>query len=207
MGGRIKFTNKFDLIDEIEKKIGNLRQAVQPPNPTQAPSLQGGLLPSSDVFNDLVNQAAGQIHNFNSDSVKDLLDSFNTLQIVWPTKEKFQDTVLDEVYYAQLRRLTNQLEVRNSILIVAGFSFADEHIRKLILRAADTNPTLKVIILCYNKESQRHIRANLAKELGSILENLPNKNIVTVTGPKRTDGSRINLDLKTIASFLGKVTK
>lgn len=207
MEGRIEFTNQFDLIEEIEKKIENLRQAAQLPNPTQDPGLQSGLLPSSDIFNDLVNQAAGQIHNFNSDSVKDLLDSFNALQIVWPTKEKFQDTVLDEVYYAQLRRLTNQLEVRNSILIVAGFSFADEHIRKLILRAADTNPTLKVIILCFNKEAQMYIRANLEKEVGSKLENIPNKNIVTVTGPKRKDKSEENLDLKTIAALLKKVTK
>ena len=207
MEGRIEFTNQFDLIEEIEKKIENLRQAAQLPNPTQDPGLQSGLLPSSDIFNDLVNQAAGQIHNFNSDSVKDLLDSFNALQIVWPTKEKFQDTVLDEVYYAQLRRLTNQLEVRNSILIVAGFSFADEHIRKLILRAADTNPTLKVIILCFNKEAQMYIRANLEKEVGSKLENIPNKNIVTVTGPKRKYKSEENLDLKTIAALLKKVTK
>lgn len=207
MEGHIEFTNEFDLIEQIEKKIEDIRQAAQLPNPTQAPGLQSGLLPSSNIFNDLVNEAAGQIHNFNSDSVKDLLDLFNALQIVWPTKEKFQDTVLDEVYYAQLRRLTNQLEVRNSVLIVAGFSFADEHIRKLILRAADTNPTLKVIILCYNIQAQKDIRDNLEKEVGSKLENLPNKNIVTVTGSKRKDGSQIDLDLKTIAALLKKVIK
>ena len=205
--GRIEFSDKFDLVEEIEGKIKNLRRSAQQANPTQAPGRQSGLLSSSNVFNDLVNEAAGQIHNFNSDSVKDLLDLFNALQIVWPTKEKFQDTVLDEVYYAQLRRLTNQLEVRNSILIVAGFSFADEHIRKLILRAADTNPTLKVIILCYNKQAQKNIRDNLEKEVGSKLENLPNKNIVTVTGSKGKDGSQIDLDLKTIAALLKKVIK
>lgn len=207
MEGRIEFANKFDLIEQIETKIENLRRSAQQANPTQAPGHQSGLLSSGDVFNDLVNEAAGQIQHFNSDSVIDLLESFNALQIVWPTKEKFQDTVLDEVYYAQLRRLTNQLEVRNSILIVAGFSFADEHIRKLILRAADTNPTLKVIILCYNKQAQKDIRDNLAKEVGAKLENLPNKNIVTVTGSKRKDGSRIDLDLETIATLLKKVTK
>ena len=207
MEGRIEFSNKFDLIEEIEGKIENLRRSTQQANPTQAPGHQSGLLSSSNVFNDLANEAALQLKNINSDSVKDLLDSFNALQIVWPTKEKFQDTVLDEVYYAQLRRLTNQLEVRNSILIVAGFSFADEHIRKLILRAADTNPTLKVIILCFNKEAQKNIRDNLEKEVGSKLENLPNKNIVTVTGPKRKDKSEENLDLKTIAALLKKVTK
>ena len=136
-----------------------------------------------------------------------LLDSFKKLQIVWPTKQKFHDTVLDEIYYAQLRRLTNQLEVRNSILIVAGFSFADEHIRKLILRAADTNPTLKVIILCYNEDSKEQIQRNLMKE--STVDSMPlaNHNITTVTTTTETCGIQGDLDLKTIAKLLEEVTK
>lgn len=140
-------------------------------------------------------------------SVQNLLDKFNELQIVWPTKHKFHDTVLDEIYYAQLRRLTNQLEVHNSVLLVAGFSFADEHIRKLILRAADTNPTLKVLILCYNKEAESQIRATFTKECKSELEKRPNRNIVTVTALKKEEGNEANLDLKTIASLLEKVTR
>ena len=121
-GGGIEFSNEFDLIEEIERNIDNLRQTAQQDNPTQDPGAQGGLLSlNSNTFNDLVEQATTRVHKFDSDSVKKLLNSFNKLQIVWPTKQKFHDTVLDEIYYAQLRRLTNQLEVRNSVLIVAGF--------------------------------------------------------------------------------------
>ena len=207
-GGVIEFSNEFDLIEEIERNIGNLCQTAQQANPTQDPGLQGGLFPlNSNTFNELVEQAATHAHKFDSDSVNKLLDSFKKLQIVWPTKQKFHDTVLDEIYYAQLRRLTNQLEVRNSILIVAGFSFADEHIRKLILRAADTNPTLKVIILCYNEDSKEQIQRNLMKE--STVDSMPlaNHNITTVTTTTETCGIQGDLDLKTIAKLLEEVTK
>lgn len=136
-----------------------------------------------------------------------LLDKFNELQIVWPTKQKFHDTVLDVIYYEQLRRLTNQLEVGNSVLIVAGFSFADEHIRKLILRAADTNPTLKVIILCYDEDAKEQILQNLKKESTGDSASLANDNIITVTTTTKTCGIRGKLDLETIATLLKEVSK
>ena len=129
---------------------------------------------------------------------------FNKMQIVWPTKDKFHDTVLDEIYYAQLRRLTNQLEVRNSILLVIGFSFADEHIRKLILRATETNPTLHVIIFCYNDESEDDIQENLLRECDTI----PNHNVTTVTA--MTQDEEIihgNLDLNNVATLLELISK
>lgn len=133
-----------------------------------------------------------------------LNEQFDKMQIVWPTKDKFHDTVLDEIYYAQLRRLTNQLEVRNSTLLVIGFSFADEHIRKLILRATETNPTLHVIIFCYNEKSERDIKENLLSECDTI----PNHNVTTVTAMKPGKGNiQGNLDLNTVSMLLEEVTK
>lgn len=133
-----------------------------------------------------------------------LNDQFDKMQIVWPTKDKFHDTVLDEIYYAQLRRLTNQLEVRNSTLLVIGFSFADEHIRKLILRATETNPTLHVIIFCYNEKSERDIKEKLLSECGAI----PNHNVTTVTAKKPGEGIiQGNLDLNTVSMLLEMVSK
>lgn len=133
-----------------------------------------------------------------------LNDRFNDMQIVWPTKDKFHDTVLDEIYYAQLRRLTNQLEVRNSILLVIGFSFTDEHIRKLILRAAETNPTLHVIIFCYNDSSKRDIQENLLSECDTI----PNHNVTIVTAMAQGEGIiHGDLDLNNVATLLELITK
>ncbi len=133
-----------------------------------------------------------------------LINQFNNMQIVWPTKDKFHDTVLDEIYYAQLRRLTNQLEVRNSILLIIGFSFADEHIRKLILRATETNPTLHVIIFCYNKKSEHDIQENLLSECDAI----PNHNVTTVTAMKQGEGIiHGDLDLNNVATLLELISK
>ncbi|HCG57437.1 MAG TPA: hypothetical protein DEW39_15210, partial [Brevibacterium sp.] len=66
---------------------------------------------------------------------------------------KFATTVLNETYYELIRRFANELEKENSVLFVHGFSFRDEHLRDLVLRAARTNPTLQVIVFCYSRDS------------------------------------------------------
>jgi hypothetical protein len=58
--------------------------------------------------------------------------------IVNPSKKKFEDTVLNETHYDLLRIYNNELEKENGVLFVMGFSFADEHIRELTLRVANT---------------------------------------------------------------------
>jgi hypothetical protein len=133
----------------------------------------------------------------------EIIATIGKFQIVLPNKEKFASTVLNENYYAQLRRLTNQLEVRNSVLLVIGFSFADEHIRKLIIRAANINPTLHVIVFCYSEESEKDIIRNLKKDLHQLINN----NITTVTGTKQQNANGCEpLDLETVANLLKKVT-
>lgn len=76
---------------------------------------------------------------------------YDRLGIVNPDKRKFATTVLNETYYELIRRLANELEKENSVLFVHGFSFRDEHLRDLVLRAARTNPTLQVIVFCYSR--------------------------------------------------------
>jgi len=80
--------------------------------------------------------------------------AYNELAIVNPEKTKFATTVLNETYYELIRRLANELEKENSLLLVHGFSFRDEHIRDLVLRAARTNPTLQVIVFCYRRSDR-----------------------------------------------------
>ncbi len=76
---------------------------------------------------------------------------FDELMIVNPTEKKFKDTTLNQTYYDLLRIYANELEKENSVLFVLGFSFSDKHIRDLTLRAANTNPTLKIYILSYGE--------------------------------------------------------
>lgn len=84
-------------------------------------------------------------------AVTDFTRSYGRLGIVNPDKQKFATTVLNETYYELIRRFANELEKENSVLFVHGFSFRDEHLRDVVVRAARTNPTLQVIIFCYSR--------------------------------------------------------
>lgn len=81
---------------------------------------------------------------------------YNKLPIVNPTKWKFHETVFEEHYYQMLRLLSYELEKPNSILITFGFSFADEHILKLIQRSL-SNPQLQTFICCYSDKGARSL--------------------------------------------------
>ncbi|MEK9138470.1 MAG: hypothetical protein AAB393_15195, partial [Bacteroidota bacterium] len=76
-----------------------------------------------------------------------------------PTKDKFRQTVLNDTYYDLLRIYSNELEKENSLLFAMGFSFADEHIRQLTIRAADVNPTLMIYVLAYDEDARASIAA------------------------------------------------
>lgn len=104
------------------------------------------------------------------------LEEYDKLSIVNPTKGKFQQTVLDQKYYDLLRIYANELERENTLLFVMGFSFADEHIRDLTIRVANSNPTLMIYIFAYTTDA----RGELEKVL-DIENNVKNKNIVIVS--------------------------
>lgn len=70
----------------------------------------------------------------------------STLCIVNPAKRKFEETVLEQSYYDLLRIYANELDRNNALLLVFGFSFADEHILELTKRAIRSNPKLIVLI-------------------------------------------------------------
>src|SRR5436190_10342402 len=106
------------------------------------------------------------------------LEMYSELAIVNPTKEKFQETILNLNHYELLRIFSNELEKENSLLIILGFSLADEHLREIILRSANSNPTLKILVYCYNDAAKAEIEANIEKG------NVPvrNNNLLTI-GP------------------------
>lgn len=75
---------------------------------------------------------------------------YKDLQVVNPTKDKFKQTVMGVTHYELLRMYSSDLEKENSVLFVIGFSMADEHIREITLRAANSNPTLKIYIFSHS---------------------------------------------------------
>ncbi len=91
-----------------------------------------------------------------ADKLKDKTAEFiNLFSLVPPKKDKFKETILNQTYYDLLRVYTNELDRENTLLIAEGFSFADEHLLDLTKRALK-NPTLKLVIFCFDKDSKEY---------------------------------------------------
>ncbi|WP_413299686.1 SIR2 family protein [Bacillus sp. 1P10SD] len=76
--------------------------------------------------------------------------------IILPTKQKFVRTLMEHIYYDLSRFFANELERKNSILICFGFSFADEHIRSMTLRALG-NPSLTIYCFPFSYADEQSI--------------------------------------------------
>ena len=146
-------------------------------------------LQSAD-FSDI--ESAGEANDINAlnssignkrttESIRQFEELYLQLPIVNPTKDKFRMTLLNRNYYELLRMYANGLEKENSVLFVMGFSFADEHIREVTLRAADSNPTLTIFVFAYSSKAKEEIEERLD------IEHVKNSNI-KVIGPSVTPG-------------------
>ncbi len=73
---------------------------------------------------------------------------YKKILVVNPEEAKHLESVLN-VYYSELLRLySSELEKENAVLFIVGFSMEDKHIREITLRAAKSNPTLRIFICC-----------------------------------------------------------
>lgn len=124
----------------------------------------------------------------------DFIAAYKKFIIVNPTKRKFAETVLDYHFYELMRLYSNALEKENSILFVAGFSFADEHIATLTKRSAENNPTLKVIIFAFCDEEEDRLKKNIGIDNTCI-----NNNIIIIT-PTKLKGSNMDDGYKNVVS-------
>ncbi len=144
------------------------------------------------TIDDLVSVANGKTPD---DSIDEFTTEYEKLAIVNPTKEKFRETVLNRNYYELLRIYSNELEKENTVLFVAGFSFADEHIRDVTIRVANSNPTLKIYIFSHS--------SNLDEGVQKVKEASNNNNIEIVVPPQKENGDgemddEFKYDFKTI---------
>ena len=137
------------------------------------------------------------------DAYKDFFKAYEKIEMINPTKEKFKTSVLNYHFYELMRIYSNALERENSILFVMGFSFADEHIAQITKRAADTNPTLQVVVFAYSDEDEEGYKKNLQIEHGCSNNNIL---ILTPTKFKELNNEKYsgvcskvsNFDLRTI---------
>jgi len=133
---------------------------------------------SSDTLANLKNK---RTPNLNNQEVNNFKEAYEKLVIINPTKEKFKDTLMNQTHYDLLRIYANELEKENTLLFVMGFSFADEHIRELTVRVANTNPTLQVIIFAYDKKAKENIEKNI------IMSKVMNNNIFIESPSSKED--------------------
>ena len=108
----------------------------------------------------------------NNDQYDRFLAEYEKLIMVNPTKHKFQETVMDMHFYELMRLYSNSLEKENSILFVTGFSFADEHIANLTMRAANSNPTLQIIIFAFDASEINRFNGYLKITGGALNSNV-----------------------------------
>ena len=126
------------------------------------------------------------------------LERYRDFIMVNPTKRKFVESVMDYHFYELIRMYSNSLEKENSLLFVMGFSFADEHIARVTMRAVNANPTLQVIIFAYDDVQKESFENNLGIT-GSLINN--NVQILTPSSFKETNQQDYDELCKDIETF------
>lgn len=96
----------------------------------------------------------GEKH-IDSTGTKNLSDLIDLFSIILPKKDKFKETLLNQIHYDLLRIYANELDKENTLLIAEGFSFEDEHIFAITKRALK-NPTLKLTIFCFDNNPSEY---------------------------------------------------
>jgi len=164
----------------FDHQLSSVRQVEEVFNAARAGGSFLSITKPEDVkTSDLMASASGKVLGRAGET---FAGAYERLSIANPEKTKFATTVLNKTYYELIRRLANELEKENSTLIVHGFSFRDEHLRDLVLRAARSNPTLQVIVFCYSRDAREEMRALFPEE------QVKNANILLVAPHEPKEG-------------------
>lgn len=124
-------------------------------------------------------------------------DRYRKIVMINPNKQKFETSVMDYHFYELMRIYSNTLEKENTILFVMGFSFADEHIANITRRAANSNPTLQVVVFAYSDNEETSFKKKLAIE-----EGCENSNIMILTAQKLKESNAENEKYKKICESI-----
>lgn len=83
--------------------------------------------------------------------------------LILPNLRKFEETLMERVYYDLLRQFSKAMDNENCVLFAFGFSFADEHILDLTRRSL-RNPTAQLIVIAYDAASVEGYAAKFSKQ-------------------------------------------
>ncbi|MEK7570888.1 MAG: hypothetical protein AAB553_01320 [Patescibacteria group bacterium] len=143
-------------------------------------------IPEDATIAKLITAATGKTTDASTDAFMEAYEKL--LIVVNPTKEKFKHTLMNQTYYELLRLYSNELEKDNTVLFVMGFSFADEHLKEITLRAANSNPTLMIYVIAHSSKAKIGIEEKFGKN------NIKNNNIEIIAPEQEVtgDGSKID---------------
>lgn len=101
----------------------------------------------------------------------EFIKKYKSILVVNPEESKHLESVLNVYYYELLRMYSSELEKENALLFILGFSMNDKHIQEITVRAAKSNPTLRIFMCCSKKE-----KATMNTRLDT--KNLPNIKVI-----------------------------
>ena len=92
-------------------------------------------------------------------------------EMILPSFEKYDES-RQQPYVAIMDRLSRFLELDDALLIVAGFSFGDEHINSVIFSALENNPRTHVYALQFNDgdDDAEHIKRSVERRNLVVIE-------------------------------------
>ena len=85
---------------------------------------------------------------------KDSITDTNNMVMVFPSSDKFAQSY-QEPYFELFTKFQELIKRPNTLLISSGFSFADDHISKMITQALKNNSGLKLLVTDFNIDPNR----------------------------------------------------
>lgn len=85
---------------------------------------------------------------------KDSITDTNNMVMVFPSSDKFAQSY-QEPYFELFTKFQELIKRPNTLLISSGFSFADDHISKMVTQALKNNSSLKLLVTDYNIDPNR----------------------------------------------------
>lgn len=152
----IKNDMGLSIVKEIKQSLDALSPTVFIDTTKSDPSGKS----IDKTLDEMISEAA-KLHIPDKSVFEPFLNQYRKLIMINPTKRKFRESVIDHHFYELMRRYSNNLEKENTLLLVSGFSFADEHISDITRRAANTNPTLHIVVFAFDDKEANTIKENL----------------------------------------------
>lgn len=154
------FNKRMDIWGEVEFDAGSFNYSVSATGnlynyKVELPTvnlikLHGSL--SWEHYDEKIRYNIGDIKPLSFANTSEMRKWVLAHALILPRKEKFKETLLQNVYYDLLRTYSNELDKEATLLVIFGFSFADEHLETLTKKAL-RNATLKLLIFAFNKDS------------------------------------------------------